>query len=91
MVGLVVAVGVTALVGLVTAAPAWAHSRLQRTNPADAATVTAPINEVVLTFNERVHGDFTTVVVTRVSRFWRWVGGGCDTRVGLGVRDRGVR
>ncbi len=64
MVGLVAAVGVTALVAVGTAAPAWAHSRLQRTNPADAATVTAPITEVVLTFNERVHGDFTTVVVT---------------------------
>jgi copper resistance protein C len=62
--GLVVAVGVTTVVGLVTAAPAWAHSRLQRTNPADGATVTAPLGEVVLTFNERVHGDFTTVVVT---------------------------
>jgi methionine-rich copper-binding protein CopC len=56
--------GVTALVGLVGAGPAWAHSRLQHTNPADSATVTAPVSEVVLTFNERVHGDFTTVVVT---------------------------
>jgi methionine-rich copper-binding protein CopC len=62
--GLIMAVGVTALVGLATAAPAWAHSRLQRTNPADGATLTAQVGEVTLTFNERVHGDFTTVVVT---------------------------
>jgi methionine-rich copper-binding protein CopC len=61
---LVVAMGVTTLVGLVTAAPTWAHSRLQRTDPADGTTVTAPLGEVVLTFNERVHGDFTTAVVT---------------------------
>ena len=58
------AIGVSGLVGLATTGPAWAHSRLQHTSPADGSTVTAPIGEVVLTFNERVHGNFTTVVVT---------------------------
>lgn len=51
--------------GLTAAAagPAWAHSRLEHTDPTDGATVTAQRTEVTLTFNERVHGDFTTVVV----------------------------
>ena len=56
----VCAAGLTAT----AAVPAWAHSRLQHTDPADGATVTAQRAEVTLTFNERVHGNFTTVVVT---------------------------
>lgn len=44
--------------------PASAHSRLLRTDPAGGTTVTRPISELTLTFNEVVRGDFTTVVVT---------------------------
>jgi methionine-rich copper-binding protein CopC len=47
----------------VLATPASAHSQLLTTNPADGAALTAPISEVDLTFNERVQGTFTTVVV----------------------------
>jgi methionine-rich copper-binding protein CopC len=46
------------------AVPAWAHSRLERTDPADAAVVRTPVRTVTLTFNEMVRQRFTTVVVT---------------------------
>jgi hypothetical protein len=49
---------------LAAATPAWAHSRLQRTDPADGSTLSAQISTVTLTFNEMVRGQFTTVVVT---------------------------
>jgi hypothetical protein len=49
---------------LAAATPAWAHSRLQRTDPADGSTLAAQISTVTLTFNEMVRGQFTTVVVT---------------------------
>ncbi|HEY7225178.1 MAG TPA: copper resistance CopC family protein [Micromonosporaceae bacterium] len=58
--GLVVAVAVVVL----TPAQALAHSALLGTDPADGAVVTAPIGEVVLTFNELVHQQFSTIVVT---------------------------
>jgi methionine-rich copper-binding protein CopC len=54
---------VTVLLVVVPAAPAWAHSQLLATTPADRATVTAPISEVTLTFNEPVQQRFTVVVV----------------------------
>jgi copper resistance protein C len=58
-------IGVTAIVAsLAFAAPASAHSQLLATNPTDGAAVTAPIDQVELTFNERVQGTFTTVVVS---------------------------
>ncbi|NJC86785.1 copper resistance CopC family protein [Planosporangium mesophilum] len=44
-------------------APAWAHSQLLATTPPDRATVTAPISEVTLTFNEPVQQRFSVVVV----------------------------
>lgn len=48
---------------LAVATPAWAHSRLEHTSPADGSTVSTQMSSITLTFNERVHGDFTTVVV----------------------------
>lgn len=48
---------------LAFATPASAHSQLLGTNPADGAAITTPIDEVNLTFNERVQGTFTTVIV----------------------------
>jgi copper resistance protein C len=53
----------TVMAGIAPATPALAHSRLEHTDPADGATVTGQRAEVTLTFNERVHGDFTTVIV----------------------------
>lgn len=52
---------VAAVVGL--AAPAYAHSRLVGTSPTAHATVTEPVGEVTLTFNEPVKGRFSTIVV----------------------------
>jgi hypothetical protein len=52
------------VVVLAAASPAWAHSRLEHTDPADGSTVTAQMSTVTLTFNEMVRGQFTTVVVT---------------------------
>jgi methionine-rich copper-binding protein CopC len=53
-----------AAVVLLTPSAAWAHSALLGTDPADGTVVTAPIGEVVLTFNEVVHQQFSTIVVT---------------------------
>jgi copper resistance protein C len=51
-------------VAVLSAPPAaWAHSRLVQTSPATSATVTAPVSEVTLTFNEHVHQQFSVVVV----------------------------
>lgn len=49
---------------LVPAAPAWAHSQLLHTDPADGAVLRQPLTRVVLTFNEMVEQRFTIVVVT---------------------------
>jgi copper resistance protein C len=49
---------------LTPALPAWAHSRLLQSAPATSATVTAPVSEVTLTFNEHVHQQFSIVVVS---------------------------
>jgi methionine-rich copper-binding protein CopC len=56
---------ITVVLATVLMAPsaASAHSQLRATAPAASATVTAPINEVTLTFNEPVHQRFSTVVV----------------------------
>jgi methionine-rich copper-binding protein CopC len=50
--------------GVGTAGPAWAHSRLQRTDPADGSVIETQVQTVTLTFNERIHGNLSTVVVT---------------------------
>ncbi|MET7400977.1 copper resistance CopC family protein [Dactylosporangium sp. NPDC005572] len=52
------------LVLLVPAQPAWAHAKLLTTDPADGATVGAPLAAVTFTFNEMVKQQFSTVVVT---------------------------
>ncbi|MFI5915099.1 copper resistance protein CopC [Dactylosporangium sp. NPDC051541] len=49
---------------LIPAAPAWAHSRLLQSDPADGATVGTPLTAVSLTFNDGVKQQFSTVVVT---------------------------
>ncbi|WP_245563579.1 copper resistance CopC family protein [Longispora albida] len=48
---------------LAFAAPAAAHSSLNSTNPTDGATITTPISDVKLRFNEPVDGRFSTVAV----------------------------
>jgi methionine-rich copper-binding protein CopC len=48
----------------VPATPAWAHAKLQSTNPAANTNVTATIAAVTLTFNEPVRQQDTTVTVT---------------------------
>jgi copper resistance protein C len=57
------AVFVALVAVLVGPAPAWAHSRLLHTDPADGSVVRAPVSAVTLTFNEMVKQRFTTVVV----------------------------
>jgi methionine-rich copper-binding protein CopC len=53
------------VVAVFVAAPkASAHSRVKETVPADGATVTTPVSEVTLTFNESVHQKFSSVVVS---------------------------
>jgi methionine-rich copper-binding protein CopC len=49
--------------GAVLPATAWAHSALTATTPAASATVTEPLDEVTLTFNEHPHQRFSVVVV----------------------------
>jgi methionine-rich copper-binding protein CopC len=60
--GAVVAAVVAATMAL--AVPAGAHTELQATKPADGASVTAPIDEVTLTFNGPVRADGSTVTIT---------------------------
>ncbi|MGC9668308.1 copper resistance CopC family protein [Planosporangium sp. 12N6] len=55
---------VCAAVAPVAVPAAWAHSYLVATSPAASATVTEPISEVTLTFNEPVHQRFSAVVVS---------------------------
>ncbi len=52
------------LVMLLPAQPAWAHAKLLKTDPANGATVSAPLAAVTFTFNEMVKQQFSTVVVT---------------------------
>jgi methionine-rich copper-binding protein CopC len=56
------AVVLAAMVGM--PAPAWAHTELQSTAPADGATVEAPIDEVTLTFSGAIRADGSSVEVT---------------------------
>jgi methionine-rich copper-binding protein CopC len=63
---LVHAVAVIAAAGcavLLAATPASAHSQLRSTEPTAKATVTTPLAQVTLTFDEQVRGRFSTVVV----------------------------
>lgn len=60
VVALALAVGVTLLLG---AAPAWAHSKLEASNPADGASVAAPPSSVSLTFDEDVQAGFTVMTL----------------------------
>lgn len=49
---------------LALAAPAWAHTELLSTSPADKAELTASVSEVTLTFSGPVRADGSTVTVT---------------------------
>jgi methionine-rich copper-binding protein CopC len=49
---------------LAVPAPAWAHTELLATSPADAAVVTSPLDEVTLTFSGPVRADGSSVTVT---------------------------
>ena len=60
VVALVLAVGAALLLG---AAPAWAHSQLDASNPADGASVATPPPAVSLTFNEDVQAGFTVITL----------------------------
>jgi methionine-rich copper-binding protein CopC len=60
VVALVLAVGVTLLLG---AAPAWAHSKLDASNPVDGASVATPPSSVSLTFDEDVQAGFTVMTL----------------------------
>jgi methionine-rich copper-binding protein CopC len=60
VVALVLAVGAALLLG---AAPAWAHSQLDASNPANGASVAAPPPTVSLTFNEDVQPGFTVITL----------------------------
>ena len=56
----VLAVGAALLLG---AAPAWAHSQLDGSNPANGASVATPPSSVSLTFNEDVQPGFTVITL----------------------------
>jgi methionine-rich copper-binding protein CopC len=60
VVTLALAVGLALLLG---AAPAWAHSKLDSSSPADGASVATPPSSVSLTFNEDVQGGFTVMTL----------------------------
>ena len=57
---LALAVGAALLLG---AAPAWAHSQLDASNPANGASVATPPSSVSLTFNEDVQPGFTVITL----------------------------
>jgi methionine-rich copper-binding protein CopC len=52
------------LVTLLPTQPAWAHAKLVKSDPADGATVTAPLTAVTFTFTEMVKQQFSTVAIT---------------------------
>jgi methionine-rich copper-binding protein CopC len=57
---------VTVLAGLALllgSAPAFAHTRLESSDPADGASLDTPPQSVTLTFNEAIPADFSTVTV----------------------------
>jgi methionine-rich copper-binding protein CopC len=55
---------VALLVLLAPPRPAWAHAKLVKSDPANGATVSAPLTGIVLTFNEMVKQQLSTVAVT---------------------------
>jgi len=59
-VAVVLAVGTALLLG---AAPAWAHSQLDGSSPADGSSVATPPPSVSLTFNEDVQPGFTVITL----------------------------
>jgi methionine-rich copper-binding protein CopC len=59
-VAVVLAVGAALLLG---AAPAWAHSQLEGSSPADGTSVATPPSSVSLTFNEDVQPGFTVITL----------------------------
>ena len=63
VVALVLATGVAVAALLLGAAPAWAHSQLDASNPADGASVATPPATVSLTFNEDVQPGFTVITL----------------------------
>ena len=63
VVALVLAAGVAVAALLLGAAPAWAHSQLDASNPADGAGVATPPATVSLTFNEDVQPGFTVITL----------------------------
>ncbi|OHV27709.1 copper resistance protein CopC [Parafrankia soli] len=74
---------------LVTPRPAWAHSTLRSSDPADGSTLSAPPTRISLVFGAAVWADYATVAVTRA-------GGGqipadppqvTDTTLSVAVRD----
>jgi hypothetical protein len=60
VVALVLAVGAALLLG---AAPAWAHSKLEGSSPADGTSVATSPASVSLTFNEDVQAGFTVMTL----------------------------
>src|SRR5262249_10295408 len=58
--------GLAAALAVLLSAPtaASAHTELLGTSPSEAAVITAPVNEVTLTFSGPVQGDGGTVTVT---------------------------
>jgi methionine-rich copper-binding protein CopC len=59
-----VAASVAACVALLLgAAPAFAHTRLESSNPADGSTLDSVPDTVSLTFNEAVQSEFATLTV----------------------------
>jgi methionine-rich copper-binding protein CopC len=61
---LLFALAALALVAVLGAAPATAHSVLLQTSPARGATVASAPDSVALTFNEMPQGEFSTIHVT---------------------------
>jgi copper resistance protein C len=53
----------TGLALLLGSAPAWAHSRLESSDPADGTSLATAPQKVSLTFNEPVQAGFTTITV----------------------------
>lgn len=71
-VAVVVLAGVLAL--LLGPAPAWAHTELRSSTPADGASVAQPPSQVELTFSEEVPAAGATVTVTGPDRVDRAAG-----------------
>jgi methionine-rich copper-binding protein CopC len=57
------AVAAVAVALAVSATPASAHARLVSANPANGSTISAPVETVEFTFDDRVRERFVTIVV----------------------------